>query len=126
MKNDKKIDFSKRERQIMDIIYSRNQLNAREIQSQLSDTLSYSTVRTLLRILINKGFLKTKKQGLRYIYYPVIPIKEVRNLILKNLITTYFNNSIEETITSIIEIYSNNLSKTELIKLSELIKNRNS
>ncbi len=124
MEDNKNLKLSKRERQIMDIIYKKEQLSAKQVQDEMPDPPSYSAIRTLLKILVNKEFLKIKKEGLKYIYFPVISKKKASVLALKNIITTYFNNSIEETVAAVLEISKNNLSQDDITRLSKIIENK--
>lgn len=124
MEENKNFKLSKRERQIMDIIYKKEQLSAKQVQSEMSDAPGYSAIRTLLKILVNKGFLKIKKEGLKYIYFPVISKKKASALALKELITTYFDNSMEEAVAAIIDIKKNNLTKEDFSKLAKIIEDK--
>lgn len=124
MEENKNLKLSKRERQIMDIIYQKEQLSAKAVQDEMSDAPSYSAIRTLLKILVNKGFLKIEKEGLKYIYYPVISKKKASTLAIKDLLSTYFNNSMEEAVAAMIDIGKNNLKKEDFIKLFKTIENK--
>lgn len=114
--------LTKRERQVMDIIYKKKNASAGEIQKEIPDPPGYSTVRSVLSILENKGLLKHKKIGKKYIYSPKIPHKKAMNSAVKQLLKTYFNNSLQEAVETMIEIDSRNLAELDFERLSSLIE----
>jgi predicted transcriptional regulator len=114
-------ELSKRERQIMDVIYRRKSASVKEVLEGIPNPPSYSAVRAMLNILEDKGFLKHKKSGLKYIYYPTISHKRAMSTAVKQLLTTYFNNSIEDAVAAIIEIHNKNAEKIDFDKLVQLI-----
>ena len=116
-------DLSKRERQIMDVIYRMKSATAKEVMGSIPSPPSYSTVRKLLHILENKGFLKHIQDGLRYIYYPKIPHKKAMRSAVRRLIETYFDNSVEEAMTALIE-YNSSMSDEDLNRLIDIIKKK--
>src|SRR5579884_2952787 len=91
-------DFSRRERQIMDIIYERGQASALEIQEALPDSPSYSSVRTLLRILESKGHLTHHKQEAHYVYSPTQPRQQAAHSALAQVVKTFFDSNIERAV----------------------------
>ena len=115
-------DLSKRERQIMDVIYRKKSATAKEVMGSIPNPPSYSTVRKLLHILENKGFLKHIQDGLRFIYYPKIPHKKAMRSAVRQLIETYFDNSVEQAMTALIEYNSNSLSDEDLNRLIGIIE----
>jgi predicted transcriptional regulator len=88
-------------------------------------TPSYSIVRKLLHILERKGFLKHIQDGIRYIYYPKTPHKKAMRSAIRQLIETYFDNSVEEAMTALIE-YNSSLSDSDLNRLIDIIKKKKS
>jgi len=115
-------ELSKRERQIMDVIYQKKSATAREVMERIPNPPSYSTVRKLLNILERKGFLKHIQDGIRYIYYPKIPHKQAMRSAIRQLMETYFDNSVEEAMTALIEYNSSSLSDADLNRLIDIIK----
>lgn len=117
-------ELSKRERQIMDIIYRKKSATAKEVMEKIPNAPSYSTVRKLLHILEQKGFLKHVQDGLKYIYYPKIPHKKAMRSAVRQLMETYFDNSVEEAMTALIEYDTGDLSDKELDRLIHIIEKK--
>jgi predicted transcriptional regulator len=115
-------DLSRRERQIMDIVYKGGKATAAEVRKLLPDPPSYSAVRALLVILEKKGLLMHKEMGPRYVYYPVQPQEKVRHGALKHLMQTFFNDSTEQVMTALLDISGSKLTEEELERLAELIE----
>lgn len=113
-------DLSRRERQIMDVIYQRGQATAAEVAEAIPDPPSYSAVRALLRILEEKGFLRHEQQGLRYVFIPTVARDRARRSALKGLVKTFFDGSVEQTVAALIG--NQKLSREELERLSKLIE----
>lgn len=114
--------MSRRERQIMDILFSRGRATGPEIQENLEDSPSYSTVRTILRVLERKGHVRHKEEGLRYVYEPVVPRDTARKSALKRLLQTFFDGSAQQAAAALIDPKSFRLSRSELDELTELIE----
>lgn len=114
--------MSRRERQIMDIIYQKGEAPAAEIRKLLPDPPSYSSVRALLRVLENKGFLKHKEQGPRYIYSPTINLDKAKISALRHLMQTFFDDSAERVFAALLNIKGINLTDEELRKMTHLIE----
>jgi len=114
--------LSRRERQIMDILYRKGKGSVAEVQDEIKDEISYSTVRALLRILEEKGYLKHEEEGRKYIYKPVIPKKKAIKNAIDRLLNTFFNNSVEEAITALLEFDQENLNESDLDRLNEMIE----
>jgi predicted transcriptional regulator len=113
-------ELSKRERQIMDVIYRRNSASVKEVLEEIPDPPSYSAVRALINVLEGKGFLNHKKQGKKYIYLPTIPHKKAMRSAIKQLLKTYFNDSVEDAVVAIIKT-KNKLSDEDFNRLTALI-----
>lgn len=113
-------NLSKRERQIMDIIYRRAAATAIEVHEDLRKDPGYSAVRTLLRILEEKGYLRHETKGKQYLYYPTIPRETAINTAIHNLKATFFNNSTEQTVAALLE--AERLSESDLDRLADLIE----
>ena len=114
------VKLSRRERQIMDIVYQRGHVSVADVLEDLPDQPSYSTVRALLRILEEKGYLTHKKDGKRYIYHPTQPRHQAGRSALKQIFQTFFDKSIEKTVMTLIS--DADLSDEELDRLSQRIE----
>ena len=114
-------NLSKRERQIMDIIFRREKATAQEVLDDLPDPPSYSAVRALLKILEDKGHLTHKKIGLKYLFVPTVHPEEARDSAVKQIIKTYFNNSIEDAVCAIIGVEGKNLSEADYQRMIDRI-----
>ncbi len=115
-------NLSRRERQIMDVLYRRGKSTAAEIRSEMADPPSYSTVRTLLRVLLEKGHLKHKQDGPRYVYSPTLSAKKAKQIAMKQMLSTFFDDSAEKAMATLIDISSSKLSQEELDHLAQLIE----
>jgi len=115
------INLSRRERQIMDIIYRRGNASVTEVLNDLLDPPSYSAVRALLSILENKGHLKHKREGARYIYMPTQPRHNAGKSALKRVLQTFYDNSVEKTVAALLDISDSEFSDEELDRLAQLI-----
>lgn len=113
---------SRRERQLLEIVYKLESASAKEIQEELDDGSSDSTIRTLLRSLVRKGKLKHKEQGLKYVYYPAITKSTASRKALKNVVDTYFEESPLLAVNSLIEMNSKRISSEEIDQLEKLLK----
>ena len=112
--------LSRRERQILDILYVKNSATAAEVKDALPDPPSYSAVRALLRILEEKGHARHKTDGTRYVYLPSIPRESARHSALSRIVQTFFNGSAAQAAAALVD--SGSLSDEELTKLSEMIE----
>ena len=114
--------LSRRERQIMDVLYRLGSATAAEVQDALAGETSYSTVRAQLRILEEKGFLTHKEDGVRYVFRPVVPRENAGRSALSHLLNTFFDGSPERMVATLLDAKSAQLSDSELEKLSKLIR----
>ena len=114
--------LSRRERQIMDIVYALNRGTAAEIQERLPDSPSYSTIRTLLRVLEEKGHLRHTEEGLRYVYLPTVARAVATQTALERLIHTFFEGSAKQAAAALLDPKSFRLSPEDLDQLSELVE----
>ncbi len=115
-------NLSRRERQIMDIIYEINEASVAQVLELIPDPPSYSSVRALLRVLEEKGHLKHTQQGPRYIYSPTLPREEASHNALKHVLKTFFDNSTEDVVAALLNISEEDLSEEEYKRLTQLIK----
>ena len=121
MNNNHKAGLSKRERQVMEIVYKKKQVSAKDVWKAIPDIPSYSAVRSILSILEEKGFLQHSRQGKKYIYSPTVSPKNASNSALKQLLNTYFDNSLERVVTTMFEIHSTELTDSDYKRLSGII-----
>jgi BlaI family penicillinase repressor len=113
--------LSRRERQIMDVIYKLGKATAADIHERLPDQPSYSTVRAKLRVLEEKGFVRHQEQGPRYLYIPTTPRDKARRSALRHLIDTFFGGSAEQVVAALLDETAAKMSEEELDRLSRLI-----
>ncbi len=114
--------LSRRERQIMDILYERGQASVAETQEAMQDSPGYSAVRAMLRILEEKGVITHSQTGSRYLYRPVLPQEQAAQSALQNLVKTFFGGSIERAVSALVSEPEANLSEDDLARISALIE----
>ena len=115
-------NLSRRERQIMDIIYELNKATVAQVLDKIPNPPSYSAIRALLRVLEEKGHLVHKQEGPRYIYSPTLSREKARKNALKHVMKTFFDNSTEDIVAALLDISDDNLSKQDYQRIQELIK----
>ncbi|MBX3173172.1 MAG: BlaI/MecI/CopY family transcriptional regulator [Gemmatimonadaceae bacterium] len=113
--------LSRRERQIMDAIYRLGEATAQEVLDHLPDPPSYSAVRALLRVLVEKGHVKHREDGTRYVYAPVVSREQARRNALKQMVRTFFDGSAAQAAAALLNLKDSNLSDDELDRLEALI-----
>jgi predicted transcriptional regulator len=114
--------LSRREREIMDVLYRDGSLTASEVVERLPGGPSNSTVRTILRILEDKGHVKHEQQGMRYLYRPAVNREKARRSALRHLVSTFFDDSPESVVSTLLDGRSGKLSDAQLDALAELIE----
>ncbi len=114
--------LSRRERQIMDIIYQRGKATAAEVMEGLPDPPSYSAVRALLRVLEEKGHVRHKQDGPRYVFYPTVSRDRARESALKQVVGTFFEDSAEQAVATLLDMSAQDMSESDLDRLAELIE----
>lgn len=114
--------LSRRERQIMDILYRRGRATAAEVMEELVGEPSSSTVRTQLRILESKGHVRHEEEGLRYVYTAAVPRHSARRSALRHLIETFFDGSTEKVVSALLGGESARLTEAELDRIAALIE----
>lgn len=114
--------LSRRERQMMDILYQRGRATAAEIHERLPDRPSYSAVRAKLRVLEEKGHIRHETQATRYIYEPVMARETAKESALRHLLATFFDNSTEQAMTALLELKPGKFSREKLDGLSKTIE----
>jgi BlaI family transcriptional regulator, penicillinase repressor len=113
--------LTRRERQIMDILYRLGRATAGEVMAHLPGDPSYSTVRTQLRVLESKKHVRHEEIGLRYVYTPVAPRREVRKSALRHLIATFFEGSTEQVVEALLGGDGTRLSDEQLKRIADLV-----
>jgi predicted transcriptional regulator len=112
---------SRRERQIMGVVYRRGQATVAEVLAELPDPPSYSAVRAMLRVLEEKGHLRHEEQGPRYVFLPTVPREQARRSALQQLVQTFFDDSAEQVVAALLHESDRALSDVELARLANLI-----
>jgi BlaI family transcriptional regulator, penicillinase repressor len=113
--------LSRRERQIMDIVYRRGEATAAQVLAEMSDPPSYSAIRALLRILVDKKHLQHRADGPRYVYSPIVSRQKARASALAQLVNTFFDGSALRAASALLGSSRRKLTKAELDELSALI-----
>lgn len=114
--------LSRRERQIMDILYRRGRAAAADVRAELPGDPSDSTVRTQLRILEDKGHVRHEEEGLRYVYLPATPRQAARKKALRHLVETFFEGSTEQAVGALLGGETRKLTDEELDRIAELVE----
>ena len=114
--------LSRRERQIMDILYRHGKASANDVRDAMDDAPSYSAVRAMLRVLEEKGHVRHEELGLRYVYTPNVPRSSARKSALRHLVETFFDGSAEGAVAALLGGESAKLSDEELDRIAELVK----
>jgi len=114
-------DLSRRERQIIDILYAQGRATAAEVQAGLPEPPSYSAVRAMLRILEDKGHVRHEQDGPRYVYVPTVGRDNAQRSALHHMLKTFFDGSAEQAISALLDESSTKLSDAELDRLARLI-----
>ncbi len=114
-------NLSRRERQIMDVLYRDGQATASEVLAALPDPPGYSAVRAMLRILENKGHARHVAEGTRYVYQPTLPRERAGRPALAGVLETFFDGSTEKAVAALLDLSRSELSPEQLDRLSQLI-----
>ena len=115
--------LSRRERQIMDALYRAGRATAADVQAGMPDAPSYSAVRTMLRILEEKGHVRHELDGPRYVYIPTVARDKAKRSALTHVVNTFFDGSAAQVMAALIEISPTELGDEELARLRQLIDN---
>ena len=113
--------LSRRERQIMDVIYRFGEATAADVAGQIPDPPSYSAVRAMLAILEDKGHLRHRTEGTKYVYAPTRPRDRAAKLALAGVVRTFFDGSPEKAVAALLDVPGDKLSQDELDRLAKLI-----
>lgn len=113
--------LSRRERQIMDILFRQGRASAAEVMTDLPDETTYSTVRTQLRVLEQKGHIRHEQEGLKFVYTPVVRRQAARKSALRHVVETFFDGSPEKAVAALLGGEAAKLSDEELDRIADLI-----
>ena len=113
--------LSRRERQIMDVVYRRGRATAAEILAGIPDPPSYSAVRAMLRVLEDKGHLRHEQDGPRYVYLPTLGRERARRSALQHLVRTFFDGSATQAVAALLDMSDGRLADEEIDRLSRLV-----
>ena len=116
------MNLSRRERQIMDVVYRLGKASVSDVLERLPDPPSYSAVRALMRILEEKGHLRHEQEGPRYLYAPTLPRDTAQQSALSHIVRTFFGGSTEAAVAALLELPEHGMSGDELERLSRLIE----
>lgn len=114
--------LSRRERQIMEIIYQLGKASVADVIEEMDAPPSYSAIRTIMNLMVDKGFLKINTKGKKYIYAPALPRDKASRSALNNLLQTFFSGSVAQAVVSLINLHKDNLSAEDLDRLARLIE----
>jgi predicted transcriptional regulator len=112
--------LTRRESQIMEILYRRGQATAAEVHAEIPEPPSYSTARKLLEILEEKGYVRHEQDGPRYLYFPALAPADARRSALEQMVRTFFQGSMGSAVTALLELSGPKLSDAELDRIAEL------
>ena len=115
-------NLSRRERQIMDILYRRGSATAAEVQAELPEAPGYSAVRAMLRTLEQKGHIRHTQEGPRYVFRATVKREDAREKALSHLLSTFFDDSAEEVVATLLDVSGDRLSDQQLEEISGLIE----
>src|SRR5689334_4105872 len=114
--------LSRRERQIMEILYQRGKASASEVREGMEDAPSYSAVRAMLRVLEEKGHVKHQAEGLKYVYVPTVARDKAKRSAVKHVLDTFFGGSPEQIVAALLDVSATRLTPDELDRMAELIE----
>ena len=114
--------LSRRERQIMDILYQRGKSSASEVLEAMPDPPGYSAVRAMLRVLEEKGHVRHLAEGLKYVYVPTVARDKAKRSAVKHLLDTFFKDAPEQVVAALLDVSSTRLTRAELDRMAEIIE----
>ncbi len=114
--------LSRRERQIMDILYRNGKAAASEVREAMTDAPSYSAVRAMLRVLEEKGHIRHEAEGLKYVYVPTVTRDKAKRSAVKHVLDTFFGGSPEQIVAALLDVSAARLTREELDRMSALIE----
>ncbi len=114
--------LSRRERQIMEILYRQGKASAADVRGGMEDAPGYSAVRAMLRVLEDKGRVRHQAEGLKYVYAPVVTRDKAKRSAVKHLLDTFFSDSPEQVVAALLDVSSKRLTPGELDRMAEMIE----
>jgi len=114
--------LSRRERQIMEVLYRQGKASAAEVRAGIEDAPGYSAVRAMLRVLEEKGQVKHQEEGLKYVYTPVVAREKAKRSAVKSLLDTFFSDAPEQVVAALLDASPRRLTAEELDRMSEMIE----
>ena len=114
--------LSRRERQIMEILYRNGKASASEVRAAMQDAPSYSAVRALLRVLEDKGHVKHQAEGLKYVYVPVLARDKAKRSAVKHLVDTFFSDAPDQVVAALLDVSSRRLTPEDLDRMAGMIE----
>ena len=115
-------NLGRRERQILDVVFRLGEASVGDVLEHLPDPPAYDSVRTMIRLLERKGYLRHRREGTKYVYRPIQSHESASRSALSHLMKTFFQGSAAETVAAIFDVSSDNLSDEELKRLEQLIE----
>lgn len=115
-------NLSRRERQIMEIVYELGEASAKDVEARLPNAPSYSAIRATMVKLEDKAFLAHREQGLKYIYYPTIEHDDARSTALQRLLKTFFSGSAKQAMSTLLDMSVDEVSEDELMEMKRMIE----
>lgn len=115
------LNLGRRERQIMDAVHQLGEASVANVRSRIPDPPSYSAVRTMMRLLEQKGFLKHRREGMKYVYRSVEAPEKARRSALQHLTKTFFGGSATDAVAAMLDMSAETISPEELARLARLI-----
>lgn len=122
MVHGKHVHLTRRERQIMDVLYAREEASASEIQAAIPDSPSYSAVRALIKKLLDKGHVTHRQEGAKYIYAPVLPKSDAKKSAVSRLINTFFDGSPASAVVNLLGSQGDSLSREDIRAIEQELK----
>ena len=113
--------LSRREREVMDIVHESGAATAAQIHERMAEPPTYSAVRSVLRILVNKGHLVSEQEGVRYLYSPTVPASRARRSAMRHVVRTFFGGSVEGAVATLLELEDTRLGPEERVRIQMLI-----
>ena len=114
--------LTRRERQIMDVVYARGRATVADVLEGLDDPPSYSSVRTLMRLLEEKGHVRHEEAGPRYVYIPTITREKARRTALRNVLHTFFDGSTEEAVAALLDLHDERKGPVDMARIRAMIE----
>jgi predicted transcriptional regulator len=114
--------LSRRERQIMEILFRRGRASANEVREAMEGAPSYSAVRAMLRVLEEKGHVRHEEEGLKYVYVPTVGREKAKRSAVKHLLDTFFGGSPEQAVAALLDVSATRLTAEELDRMSQMIE----